>query len=334
MAKTIFGISFTCLIFNCLQAQPDPLLKGKMAVDWFNHHQMTIILDGKIQNRFELLNTKDNYIDVNAWLNKRDILLATLFNKAENEGTVSGSLITIDTTGKILDTLYRAKPYEIIQHVGPSPDDKLLFTGFTRGKYTLAFNGAFFKPISFEIWDLETKTVLKRIDDFCPSMFLSVSESSWSSDSKFLTYAVLGRQDRSLEVIGELNARPTEAPQRGIYIYDVANDSHKIILSDGYDPIWSPRGNLIAFKKDNQIFCYDVEKQTSYRVYKPKAYENLRHVHWTPDGQHLFLRSEREYFRLYPLYNYFEKWINVKTKRVRKSQGPRIGRMNRVTWKQ
>ena len=106
--------------------------------------------------------------------------------------------------------------------------------------------------------------------------------ASWSPDGKRLVYRVMGEG------------------QQGLRIFNL-EDSRITTLTNEYDtfPMWSPRGNVIAFCsfRDGDFDIYTMRTDGSDVRKLTSSHGNDAHPAWSPDGNWIIYSSSRKGFK-------------------------------------
>jgi len=95
------------------------------------------------------------------------------------------------------------------------------------------------------------------------------TEGDWSPDGRYVVYETNGT----------------------IRVFDTMTGS-KRDLAEGHDPVWSPSGNLISFRSDNdQASLMTPDGQRV--VWAVSKYHPLSAIRWSPDGKYVVFSVER-----------------------------------------
>lgn len=309
----LFLILSNPAFFSCNEDM-QMILPGKIAIEPLNEKKCIVYhLNETLE--FALPTTENiSYYDLR-WLNNTDVFLATemvykyLGNSTIMKSKWNSNIVLIDTNGKVVKKIYESKPKEYIYDYYPSSgDNKLLFFSAVKHEND-ELSEELFMPVALNILDLKTGEVIRKIESFYPLLNIDIYESPWSPDEKRLTYALT--DIRKIEVIGDKQLNTVLSGQKGIYIYDLETDEHNLIIKNGNYPVWSPNGSHIAYIENEAIWVYNFTDETSVMLYKHEKYEQLKNIHWSPDGKYIYVVCPKFYFNSKLFLSFNEKLIRL-----------------------
>ena len=154
-------------------------------------------------------------------------------------------------------------------------------------------------------------------------------EYPWSPDEKYFVYSVIDKHNITTE--GE-NEKIRFKPEYGIYIYSIENKKNTRIIDKGHYAVWSPKGDYIAYLNKDEIWLYYVNDGSSSLLYQHEPYERIKDIHWTPDGDYLFVTCPKYNLNKDLLFSYNEKLICITERKPVDFQKINKG-LNWYTWK-
>lgn len=281
-------------------------LEGKIAVKRIMNDTCSIYSGDSIR-KFVLVNSKEYSLCATTWLNGKDLLLGIEDYMSPSKGMIKSNLILLNTKGELVERIHESPIGECVGVAYPSLSDSLLvFT--TRPTNQNSAYDFLYEPISISIINFNTRKSIRQLDNFCPSINFDIAESPWSPDEKHIVYCVSER--RKSMMVGE-SPKVRKKPVDGIYIYDIEKDEHRSIAADGRNAIWSPKGDYIAYMVNNEIWLYSLAHAESKRLYRHALYEDIKDIHWTPDGEYVFVICTKYFLHLDIFASYNEKLIRV-----------------------
>ncbi len=323
MEKIIIILFFIVMNINNIKGQE--LLPGKIVV--YDNDKLYTYYNGIIYE-YALPNSKERNYSGLGWMNKKDILIGNELVTTKDGRALCTNLVMIDTSGNIIERVIDVQEGQFIGLAFPSATDKiLLFQSTVKSKEGGDFE--FFNRLAtINIMDFESKEIIKKIENFCLSTSFTLDESPWSPDETSFVYSISG--DGPLLALEGAPEKTYPGPEKGIYIYNIANDSHTKISDGGKQAAWSPKGDKIVFEKDKKIWLYNTLENSVELFYAAGKSEFLKEIHWTPDGDYLFVVCPKYKNRYEGKYN--EKLIRIKDKKEVEYKKLNIG--NRpFTWK-
>ncbi len=118
-----------------------------------------------------------------------------------------------------------------------------------------------------------------------------IAELSWSPDGKSLLFARGG--DFEMRRDNPNPALKPEKPDQAIWTVSMDGSPAKK-LTDGHAPSFSPKGDLVAFLRDDKIFTMKASGEDVKTVVGAKG--NLDGLTWSPDGETLaFVTGRRDH---------------------------------------
>lgn len=302
-------------------------LKGKIAVENDSSYVRLIHMGSGQTNSFKLRYDDIKYNQL-IWLNAEDNFLGTETVQGPTRGDYRSNLVKFDPFGKLLDTIYQAKPGEIIWSKYPSWDDKyLLFTTRQLTDPKLHPFEALTPMLTLHIMNLAEKEVIETIDSIGRSPNYQIHESPWLHEGKRFVYSISTVANLSHE--GEI-VNPT-IQASGIYIYDFDGRVSNLLIAGGSYAVVSPTRDQMAYVANDSIGILDLETKENRIIHTLGMNRKVLSVHFTPDGENIYLA----YFTFASIGNSYkseEKLISVSTGKERVFKKLMHG-FGQYTWK-
>ena len=221
------------------------------------------------------------------WENQGNKFLAIEEIENKNGKTISSNLVIMDTSGNVVETVIQSKYGEYIGDAFLSRNDKRIIT--TVITHNSGIENLFCDNYSFAIIDFNNRTVIKKMNSFykgCSSIYLD--ESPWSPDEKKFVYVV--SQPVEVSIQGD-KVTPSNADYKkpGIYIYNIENNNDSLLIIGGHNAVWNQTNNSIAYIMRNNIWTYNADSGIHHIVYNTAPDEYIQNIHWTPDGNYLYI---------------------------------------------
>ncbi len=265
-----------------------------------------------------------------SWLNKTDAFVAVEDIVIQNGKITHSNFVVLDTTGNIVRRVLDMQEGQYVGLAFSSISDSLLVFVTEKETKELGPLNEFYRPNTITIINLESGKTVKQMPDFCGNNNFDMCESPWSPDENRLVYSIVSSRNFTLE--GE-KLSYGKKPLDGVYVYDLRNDTHNRIAPKGHKAVWSPKGEQIAFVADNRIYLHNLVSGKTETLYKPEFFEKLQEIHWTPDGNYLFVICPKYYGRhTFAPMKYDEKLIRISDKKKVAFKKANIG-FNSFTWK-
>ena len=140
---------------------------------------------------------------------------------------------------------------------------------------------------TISVWELDTN-LTQPLTGLIRQGLPSFEEGAWSPDETQLVYSVF--RPPLMRLQGQPLNPPDTANVTGSYIYNIAQQRNVRFLPGGKEASWSPNQNVIAYLKDNNVYLYDVEHDTSKLFRTTAPGEKPNHVRWLPDGHTLYVQ--------------------------------------------
>lgn len=135
----------------------------------------------------------------------------------------------------------------------------------------------------------------RQITDYRADDGQELTHLSVTSDGKYIVYARGGDHDANWESALEPDPSHSAAQQKlEIWIVPFVNDSHKAprLISEGDEPVVSPRGDRVAFIKDHQIWIAPTDSGAPAKQFFFAKGESGS-PEWSPKGDRLAFVSDR-----------------------------------------
>ena len=179
---------------------------------------------------------------------------------------------------------------------------------------------------SIEVMDLQKRKIIATIENVGRSPSFNINESPWLCDERQFLYSITN--DNKI-VSQNKNLTPVNLDSTGIYVYDLSTNQKKLLVTGGSYAVCSPVNPEIAFKRDQSVWIMNMHSHIKKLIYKGKSEEKVTDIHWTPDGNYIYIASYNS--SLDPTSS-TEKLINVVTQEEISFR--KIGQgFNIYTWK-
>lgn len=300
-----------------MESQND-LLLGKIACQTAGYDNKVLIYSHNHKQEFIIPNDSNRTFLNFKWFSDQDIFVSMEYIKPDHSSKklFGDNYITlIDINGKPLQRIYKFPDKEAIHSFYPSPSgNKIVYifkiadkkaTSITEPAYTLG---------CIKIVDLKTNSVENIIHDIASLIHIKMFESPWSFDETMIVYAVSYEMqiivDGEENIVEKIDYKPLPV---GLYIYNLETDENQLIIEGSDAGVWSPNGNHIAYKLNDNLYIYDVKNKSSELLYKTGYFESIRYFHWTPDSENIYFKCPHEISWLhYKIDN--EKIIRIENK--------------------
>lgn len=197
------------------------------------------------------------------WTKSQDHILLTQL--ISTHSCYDYRIISIDTTGTILDTLYTAPPRTPLNFKLAPNDSLLLIKSYVDNCTDVSsrFRYTFYNRY-LHTWLPDTISVRK-------AKGIPLRETIWSPDSRRV-------------IISEWSGQLVKA-----FAYDlVTRDS--ISIDKGSNFVWSPTdNNLVGYIKDHSIYTKDLGTGEEEMVYEGRSKKSAGDFRWSPGGDFLMI---------------------------------------------
>jgi len=329
IALTLFLIFYSCKI------NTNPIvLTGKFAIMPFSHdnsifkempinHNCYINIDNKASKSF--FYDKNEYF-ICSWLNKRNLLIGSTLYK--NERPFGNQILLFDTDGNIVDS-FQVKLEEIfLPNAISINDSKLLIKSWNRQNSSFASSNQNF--VSINIMDLNTNQIIKRLENFSPSEYINFTEAAWSPcEYKFVYTQYFVLDYRHFDSIPIYNDKKYP---KGVFIYNMLNDSIMQIDTSGRKANWSPDGKYIAYIKGTSIWLFDTKLNRIFELYKYSKKDYVIDIHWTPCSKYIYSHRRIKVNSMIYYFGGKENLIEISTKKSVPFINPQLS-FKPYTWK-
>jgi hypothetical protein len=308
---SISVLAILCLNFNsCVMQETSKALPGKIAFRNLMGSVCEIYEDSdSVKLKFKVRKDKKAEYDGFIWLNNRDYFLGTEYMPSLVREEIKGNVAMFDLSGNLIERIYESRNGENVGFTYPSRNDKrLLFTIDTVGDIQANPLEGLMRMQSIIVMDLQKKKIIKKIPNVGMVSNFDLCESPWLYDENRFVYSITSANKL---VISGTTINPVDEATEGVYIYDISTDKKELLIPGGRFPIASPTSNQIAFIKERSVIVMNLKDTSSKIVYQMGSKETVKNIHWTPDGQYIYL----VHFNYY-MFNFFtsgEKLIEIST---------------------
>ncbi|MCY7311784.1 MAG: hypothetical protein LH619_13490 [Chitinophagaceae bacterium] len=279
-------ISFT--LYSCFMSRTKIIipLPGKIAV---NVEDSLFIFDNSNIYTSNFKIRDDEHIEYSGfqWINKNDIFIGVEYIKNDTTGITQGNVVCFNLNGNIVRRLYESQKGEIAGYSILSRNDKhLLFTVQKKGDINQNLLAGLNGEQSIVILDFENGEVIKKVENIGTSLTLGLNESPWLYDQNQFIYTISGEKNITLEG-SKINS--IKEVKLGVYLYDILSDQKTLLIPDAHLGISCPTDHYIAYLKNQSIYVMSLKDHTAKEIYKVKSEDRVTNIHWTPDGNHIYI---------------------------------------------
>lgn len=241
----------------------EPEIKGWQAYTLPGRAMVHFDLDGR-ESTVTLPADEGTIYRFPQWTKNEDHLLIAQINQAN--GCRNFQLVSVDTRGSIIDTIFSPPPFTAINFKLAPNDSLLLIKSYHDNcqdhtdKYYYTFYNRFTKkPLS------DTITVQNARGILFP-------ETIWSPDSRKV---ILTRWS---------------GPVIKGFVYDL-EQKDTTLIDIGTNFVWSPNNqDVVAYIKDHMIYSRNLKTRETELVYEGKRKNMVTSFRWSPDGEFLMIR--------------------------------------------
>ncbi|MBL7852694.1 MAG: hypothetical protein JNN04_17450 [Cyclobacteriaceae bacterium] len=259
MKKLLFPLLL--LLLGCgKDFEPD--LSGWQAYSRPGRQMISLSLDGR-NKEVDLPGDKSiNYRFVQ-WTKVPDQLLIVQAKKTS--ACYDYRLLTIDTTGAILDTVYAA-PSNTLLNFRLAPNDSLLLMK----SYIDECDGDPYR-FRYTFFNRFTKKALPDTIAVTDASGIPLRETVWSPDSKRV-------------IIPEWSGLASQA-----FVYDLVTRDTTWI-DEGTNFLWSPSDkSLIAYQRKHSIYAFNPDTREKTVLYEGRKKRSVTEFRWNPTGELLMI---------------------------------------------
>lgn len=324
----ILSMIYACNSINNSDSQ-DLILSGKIIVHKFpSATGSCIVYNNNAVYEFMLPNSSKKEYSGIRWLNDRDSLIGIEKIKSRNRKTTHSNLVLLDTLGKVTKDIITTQEGQYISAPYMSPSDSLLFFITEVESENQSGLDLIRRPITINIINFKTKVLIKQLQNVCNTINFDIQESPWSLDESSIVYSIVN--DREIREEGKTESINLHSDE-GVFVYNLIEDSFKKIADKGRSAVWSPQGEHIAFISNNKIFLHKLTSGKNELLYEAEKKEQLKVIHWTPDGNYLYVICPKYYGNNFNM-KHNEKLIEIKGKTEVNFRKLNIG-LNNFSWK-
>ena len=258
--KKILLPALVLILFGC-DREFEPELTGWKAYTVPSQPLIHLTIDGR-ETTIKLPGDERIGYRFAQWTKFEDHLLLTQLIKTER--CYDYQIISIDTTGAIIDTIYTAPPNTPL-NFKLAPNDSLLLLK------TYSDNCDESDHYRYTFYNRYLKTALPDTITVGNARGILLPETVWSPDSKKV-------------IISQWAGRRAEA-----FTYDLATKDTTYI-DKGSNFIWSPSDNdLVAYIKDYSIYTMNMKTREKELIYEGKRKKGVTGFRWNPTGDFLMI---------------------------------------------
>jgi hypothetical protein len=262
--KTIFLLTILTLLFGC-GSDFEPKLTGWTA----NTDTFKPILYLNIDGHSKTLELPGYRYHDPQWIKNRNLLLLT--QTLEINECYEYQIISMDTSGNVVDTIFTALPRKALDFKLAPNDSILLLKTFNWDCANRSNNLNY--DYRYTFYNRFSKKGLLDTIKVRNARNIGFSETVWSPDSKKVIIE---------EWTGNSGARAA-------FIFDLATKDTTHI-DTGSDFIWSPVDNdLVAYIKDYSLYSKNIRTGETEIIYKGRKKKKVKDFRWNPTGDFLMI---------------------------------------------
>ena len=262
--KKIFLLTIFCLLLGC-GSDFEPKLTGWTANTDIFKPIIYLNIDGH-SKKLELPGY--GYHDAQ-WTKNQNLLLLT--QTLEINKCYEYQIISMDTSGAVVDTIFTALPSKALEFKLAPNDSNLLLKTFNwdcanrSNNFNFDYRYTFYNRFSKKGL-LDTIKVRNAIN-------IGFNETVWSPDSKKVIIEEWTGNNRT----------------RAAFIFDISTKDTTHI-DTGTDFIWSPFDNdLVAYIKDYSVYTKNIRTGETEIIYKGRKKKKVTDFRWNPTGDFLMI---------------------------------------------
>ena len=277
--------------YSCKRSNPISGLPGKIICHRIYSNEYCVYENS---NRpihcFAKKNDEDITYSSFKWLNNKNGLLGgALYYSGTSRPDSRCDIMEFDSIGNPMRVIYHAEDGEMAWPEFPSWDDGyLLMNTHHLADWKKQPFEELMPMLTLKVLDMKTGAVLHTIDSIGrPPSFL-MHESPWLHDGHRFLWSI--SQAPRLIAEGQ-DVFSHDSTGNGVYMYDMRLGRSALLLPGARLPIVSATGNFLAYIKDNELRVLDVDRNVDRSVFIFEKSEDVRDLHWTPDGRFIFAGS-------------------------------------------
>jgi hypothetical protein len=203
------------------------------------------------------------------WTKNQHLLLTQSIKKND---CYEYQIISMDTSGIVIDTIYKAPPKTTVDFKLAPNDSMLILKSY---KWDCANSGNDFNfDYKFTFFNRYSKNGLSDTIRVANALNIITRETIWSPDSR--------------KVVIEEWA----SAQRRAFVFDLVTKDTSFI-DRGTHFIWSPSDkNLVAYIKDYSLYAKNISSGETQVIYEGRRNKKVKDFRWSPVGDFLMINIE------------------------------------------
>lgn len=234
-----------------------------------------------------------------SWMEPGKNFLAIELEHTPKRGTVVGHIVVLDVQGNVIERIVNNKLGTIAGSSFPSTKNKRIVYTYKIYKEIVSPNekrsekeilsDVWKEPSSLVVIDYKTRKEEIHINDFSKGGSLYLREFPWSPDEKKFVYTILKNIQVSLK--GQpLNSEDDSISTAGSYIFDVEKAKDVKFIPGSVYAVFHPVSNKVAYIKNNEVWIYDLDADSSHILYSSKHKTDIMDIRWSPKGDYIYVR--------------------------------------------
>ncbi|HQV75492.1 MAG TPA: hypothetical protein PLE78_08370 [Flavobacteriales bacterium] len=281
--------------FTCGQATIDKVLQGLIVLDKYQSTEICIYQDSI--HPYACFSEKGNdnlHYGGFTWLYTSKTLMGqALYNSGGHYSDVRCDLMEFDSLGEPKRVLYKAIGGELAWTEFSSWDDKfVLFTTHHLPDPSVQPFEGLMPMLALKVLDMTSGAVVHIIDSIGRPPSYQMNESPWLHDGHRFVWSIR-HTTRLIDDDGDLFQHGSG--RNGIHMFDMRAGTVTLLVEGAKMAVVSPIKDILAYIKENKLCVFDMESSTETILFTFGESEQIRTVHWSPDGSAIFVGSAKSH---------------------------------------
>lgn len=286
MVTSVMTIDCTCIYEDAPSG-----MSGLIIVNFYGSDEYCIHEDSALPSLC-FANRKDGVVTYGGytWLRTTKSLLGTAHHHlGTSRSDLRCDIMEFDSLGSPKRLIYQAEDREIAWPEFASWDDRfLLFTTHHLLDPSKHPFEALTPMLTLKVMDMKSGEVLQVIDSIGRPPSYQMCESPWFHDGQRFVWSV-SRAPKLIDDDGDIF--PHDASGNGVYVFDMRTRTSSLILPGAEQASVSPTRDILAFLKGKELRVLDLDGSIDRLLFTFTDVEDVRTIHWSPDGKAVFVGS-------------------------------------------